>query len=104
MRITAGEDYRAWEVYHAQERRMLRNVLWVDDETAKWGEYAGLVLSGVPLVRINQAERIVIDEAALRITVNPGEWPEIPPEVHNTRAVDSDRAMDAVRAMCGEGR
>lgn len=27
--------------------------------------------------------------------------PEIPPEVHNPRKVDADRAMEAVRAMCG---
>jgi len=28
--------------------------------------------------------------------------PVIPPEVHNNRPVDPQRAMDAVRAMCGE--
>lgn len=27
--------------------------------------------------------------------------PELPPEVHNTRPVDAERAMAAVRAMCG---
>jgi hypothetical protein len=30
--------------------------------------------------------------------------PEIPPECHNTRPVDGERCMSAVRAMCGDGR
>jgi hypothetical protein len=99
--IDAETDSRPWTVYHAQERMVLSNVLWVDTEKAQWSQYTGVSFWGVMATEIHQAERIEVDTAALRITINPGPWPEIPFEVHNPRAVDADRAMAAVRAMCG---
>lgn len=32
------------------------------------------------------------------------ELPEIPAECHNTRPIDPETCMAAVRAMCGEGK
>jgi hypothetical protein len=101
VRIEAENTHHAWTVYHAQERRTLERVTWVDTDLAQWCEYSGVTVWGILATEIHQAERIEVDTAALRITINPGPWPEIPFEVHNPRAVDAERCMAAVRAMCG---
>jgi hypothetical protein len=97
--IDAESDPRAWTVYHAQERRTLHNVLWVDTETATWCAHTGLSYWGVKATQTHQADKIEVDVQELRITINPGKWPEYPAEIHNPRKVSADVAMEAVRAM-----
>lgn len=101
MIISAETDHRAWDVYHAQERRRVLNVTWVDTERAEWRQYVGVSIWGVLSTELHKAERIEVDVENLRITINPGPWPEVPVEVWNPIPVDADRAIAAVRAMCG---
>jgi hypothetical protein len=101
VRIEADNTHHAWTVYHAQERRTLQRVMWVDTDKAQWCEYTGVTVWGILASEIHQADKIEVDEVTLRITINPGKWPEVPFEVHNRTPVDADRAMNAVRAMCG---
>lgn len=42
-----------------------------------------------------------VEFEGLAVKEEPAAVPELPPEVHNTRPVDAERAMAAVRAMCG---
>jgi hypothetical protein len=99
MIIDAESDPRAWTVYHAQERRTIHNVLWVDTERAIWCEMAGVSYFGTIVSKTHQVDKIEVNEQELRIVINPGVYPEIPFEVHNPRKVSADRAMDAVRQM-----
>jgi hypothetical protein len=78
---------------------MLRNVLWVDSDAKQWSDVESpmAMFFGVEKEAVHQARRIVVDQAGWRVDVDA---PEIPPEVHNPRAVSPERAMAAVRAMC----
>ena len=103
MLLSADKGDTDWTVYHAQERRELRYVSWVDTESLEWCQYIEPVtyLWGIAVTEIRKADAMEIDEAARRVTINPGSWPEVPPPVWDRRPVDADRAMEAVRALCG---
>jgi hypothetical protein len=38
MRLDARQGDTGWPCYDAKRCRMVENVLWVDDQTARWGE------------------------------------------------------------------
>ena len=95
-------DTEAWTVYHAEQGRELTGVLWIDTDKAEWCQYAEPLqaLWGIGVSEIHRADRIEVDEAALRVTINLGKWPQLPPEVWNRRPVDAQRAWAAVLEFC----
>jgi hypothetical protein len=119
MKISAETDRRPWRVRFGDEPGYLKDILWIDTDKLTFAQCCGFwdigpadvigVQGGVatPPAFIRQAVAMHVDEAALLIVINPEEArperkpPEVPPEVHNTTPIDSDRCMAAVRAMCG---
>ena len=65
--------WRSWRVYHAEECRMLKNVVWVDSDTAQWGESPQLftVVDGEPVIHIHQARKIEIYVDRQLVIINP---------------------------------
>lgn len=49
-----------YHCYDAKACRMVKDVVWVDDETAQWGRYLGLVIAGQFSIGTVQEERITI--------------------------------------------
>lgn len=71
MRLDANKgNCRNWVVYHAEECRVLHQVIWVDDETAQWCEAFG-VTNGELMTRINQATKIAIMVERRTVIINP---------------------------------
>ena len=71
MRIDARTaNYYGWSVYHAEECRFLRNVVWVDSDTAQWGE-APLQLIDEDFIETRQAKKIAIYMDRKLVIINP---------------------------------
>lgn len=64
-----------WHVYHAEECRMLREVVWVDDVACQW--YAHdlplRVVNGDVIGRVHHARKVDIHVDRKLIVVNPVE-------------------------------
>lgn len=75
MRIdaTSPDCKRGWTVYHAEECRVLQDVVWVDDATAEWCQYEKPYrLIGDTIARhIHKARRILILAERQTVIINP---------------------------------
>lgn len=75
MRLDSRKGDTNWRVYHARRCVVLRNVVWVDDETCQWCQYddpprvVGLDVAST----VHQADRIVIDPSRRLIVIDPVE-------------------------------
>jgi hypothetical protein len=71
MKWEAGKfpEWGDCQVWHVEECRLLDDVIWVDDETAKYCQFA-LVNNEVE-VWITQARRIVMLDSRLLVLINP---------------------------------
>jgi len=73
MRLDArnGNPDMSYTVYHAEQCRKLLGVVWADDETHQYGQYAGNHSFLESRITTIQARRITIDTANRFITINP---------------------------------
>lgn len=102
MRLDARKGDLNWWVYHAEECRMLKSVVWIDDETNEWFEYCmplravGNEVDG----RLQKARKIAIyadrklviinpveDENGKEITINVMAADELSPAAHAIRRI-----------------
>lgn len=81
MRLDANKGDTDWNVWHAEELRELRFVLWIDDEAKQWAQAAQpLRPEGDSLaVNVFSAKRISILPARRLVIVNPIEDDEDEP-------------------------
>jgi hypothetical protein len=60
---------RWYHVYHAELMQFLKNVVWADEESAQYGQYANAPRSFE--IEVRQARRIAIITAIRLVIVNP---------------------------------
>lgn len=73
MRLDAREhSCRGWLVWHAEQCRELKHVVWVDDESARYGQHVIplRVIGGEILIEPHQAKRIDIIQGSRLIVIN----------------------------------
>lgn len=65
--------YRGWSVYHAEECRFLRTVVWIDSDTAQWGENLMplQIVDDEFVIQIHQARKIEIYVDRQLVIINP---------------------------------
>jgi hypothetical protein len=75
MRIDARQAgfVGAWLVWHAEQCRELKHVVWVDDESACYGQYVHPFILPGPMIETHQAKRIVINSSSRVVIINPVE-------------------------------
>lgn len=75
MRLEAGTDIGnlRWCIWHAEWCKVLKLVIWVDDETRQWAQFdtpPGYVGDRFAST-VHQAKKIIIDVDRLMVTINP---------------------------------
>lgn len=73
MIVHASTNTVSWCVLHVPTCRTLKNVVWVDDETAQWGEFTGKVSGFHWEEATHQAKKIVILPQRQLILIDPVE-------------------------------
>lgn len=99
MRISADTHPGPWQVFRRGE--LVKNVVWIDPDTRQWAAYVEPLQfcpSG-PVETVHQARKVEINGWRIEIDA-----PDVPFEAHNWRAIDPDRAITAMRAMCRDYR
>jgi hypothetical protein len=79
VRLDARKGDTYWTVYHAEECRVLKDVVWVDDETHQWGTYGQISATDTFLSLIDgrlptithQARKIEICTGPRVVIINP---------------------------------
>ena len=73
MRLDARKGDLNWTVYHAEECRVLKQVVWIDDETAQWWEHLEPVrVEGHEIPgRLCRARKILILPEHRLVIINP---------------------------------
>jgi len=88
MRIIGGGGI-AWYVVDGRGE-LVRSMAWADDDTHEWSDG----------ITVFKAISVRIEIGLLMVTITrPEDVTEIPFEVHNSRPINADTCMAAVRAM-----
>lgn len=71
MRLHANTNTVSWDILHVPTCRSLKRVVWVDDETAQWGELTGNTVGFYWEEVTHQAKKIVILPQRRLILIDP---------------------------------
>lgn len=73
MRLDARKGDIHWSIYHAEECRLLRYVLWIDSDTAQWCDVVQpmKLVDGELVTHTHQARKIAIYEDRRLVIINP---------------------------------
>jgi hypothetical protein len=71
MRWEAGNfpEWAECQIWHVEECRLLDNVIWVDDETAKYCQFA--IVNNILEEWTTQARKIVMLDSRTLVLINP---------------------------------
>lgn len=90
MRLDARDGDTGWTVWHVEECRSVPDVLWVDDETARFCT----IIIAFPhfLEQIHQAKKILIYTSRKLVLINPIADEETEVDVSSAGATEMDTA------------